>query len=99
MKHAIESSAGYAHSQPERSLSPLIAVNRSDSSTTRLAQATICAVSEASRKDLVEEFLATGGNYQGLAEFLDAQREAERSEDHPPQEGPALAWRVTVCRH
>jgi len=52
-----------------------------DSSTTRLAQAMICAVSESSRKDLVEEFLATGGNYQGLAEFLDGQCEAERSEE------------------
>ncbi len=41
----------------------------------------ICAVSESSRKDLVEEFLATRGNYQGLAEFLDGQREAERSEE------------------
>ncbi len=41
----------------------------------------ICAVSESSRKDLVEEFLATGGNYQGLAEFLDGQCEAERSEE------------------
>ena len=42
-------------------------------------------MTEASREDLIEEFLATSGKYPGLAEFLDDQRDAERSADHLPE--------------
>ena len=38
-------------------------------------------MTEASLEDLIEEFLATSGKYPGLAEFLDEQRDAERSAD------------------
>lgn len=41
-------------------------------------------MTEASREDLIEEFLATSGKYPGLAEHLEEQRNAERN---PPTSG------------
>ena len=52
-------------------------------------------MTEPSREDLIEEFLETSGKYPGLAEFLDEQRDAERSVDAPKQERPAPRRRVT----
>lgn len=52
-------------------------------------------MTEESREDLIEEFLATNGKYPGLAEFLDEQRDAERSSFGPKQEKPVRRRRVT----
>ena len=57
--------------------------------------ATLRAVTEPSREDLIEEFLATSGKYPGLAEHLDEQRNAERNNAAPQPERTVSRRRVT----